>query len=64
MSFGRILLSQRQKIPGFRCIGSYYGLPDEVQMLREMTRTFAEQELVPIAGKTDKAGVLPSMSHI
>ena len=33
-------------------------------MLREMTRTFAEQELVPIAGKTDKEGVLPSMSHV
>ena len=33
-------------------------------MLREMTRTFADQELAPIAGKTDKAGVLPSMSHI
>ena len=33
-------------------------------MLREMTRTFADQELAPIAGKTDKAGVLRSMSHI
>ena len=33
-------------------------------MLREMTRTFAEQELAPIAGKTDKAGVLLFVSHI
>ena len=36
---------------------TYIGLPDEVQMLKDMTRTFAEQELAPIAGKIDKESV-------
>lgn len=40
----------------------YVGLPDEVQMLKDMCRTFADQELAPNAGKVDKEHLFPAES--
>jgi len=40
----------------------YVGLPDEVQMLKDMCRTFADQELAPNAGKVDKEHMYPAES--
>jgi len=39
---------------------SYVGLPDEVQMLKDMVRTFADQELAPMAAKVDKEHLFPA----
>ena len=53
----RQLLSRHTRVPIILSSRTYIGLPDEVQMLKDMTRTFAEQELAPIAGKIDKGRV-------
>lgn len=53
----RQLLSRHTRVPTILSSRTYVGLPDEVQMLKDMTRTFAEQELAPIAGKIDKEWV-------
>ena len=50
----RQLLSRHTRVPTILSSRTYIGLPDEVQMLKDMTRTFAEQELAPIASKIDK----------
>ena len=50
----RQLLSRHTRVPIVLSSRTYIGLPDEVQMLKDMTRTFAEQELAPIASKIDK----------
>ena len=53
----RQLLSRHTRVPTILSSRTYIGLPDEVQMLKDMTRTFAEQELAPIASKIDKERV-------
>lgn len=53
----RQLLSRHTRVPTILSSRTYIGLPDEVQMLKDMTRTFAEQELAPIASKIDKEQV-------
>lgn len=56
----RQILSRRSRVPALLSARTYIGLPDEVQMLKDMTRTFAEQELAPIAGITDKEHRYPA----
>lgn len=56
----RQLLSRHTRVPTILSSRTYIGLPDEVQMLKDMTRTFAEQELSPIASKIDKEHLYPA----
>ena len=47
------------KIPQNQCISSLALLPEVHQMLHKSIRSFAEQELKPIAGKLDKTKIFP-----
>ncbi|KAK3588832.1 hypothetical protein CHS0354_035973 [Potamilus streckersoni] len=43
----------------FRCLSGFVNLPETHQMLKKTCRDFANNELVPIAGKLDKEHIYP-----